>query len=357
MPMVLHTSPYLNIAIQRRFRCTVLDHFCRLIAMTVSELFMTLAVPISAVLVTPHFAAHLLLLFSLGLYVCNYIKCTLKMPRPTIKSSKRSSPGKGAKQQRLEIIDHVTGYGFPSSHTLTAVSIPLFITHYYPELATGWASVLVSGLGTSIIFSRLYLGVHSLPDVVGGFFLGLGVFKMYTRVYDVLYTLDFAFLPLALFAAAYLLFWLHPQASPDSDDESLEESTIVLGCSTGGLIVLWRTALLAAAIGGDSLPYAPKLTLGALVLRVIVALASIAIAKVTGKEVAKVAVKLILSVLKVKAPASDVASNDPQAMAVAEQAKKNYQRWFSNLTRLISYPLLALAVLDVSPWLCSFLLS
>ena len=96
--------------------------------------------------------------------------------------------------------------------------------------------------------------------------------------------LDFAALPLTLLIGAAVLFWAHPSSDPGSDDESLEESTIVIGCSIGALVVLWRTSLLAEPISSGE--FAPDFQ-WSMLLRIAVALSSIVTAKVIGKEVGK----------------------------------------------------------------------
>lgn len=62
-----------------------------------------------------------------------------------------------------------TGPGFPSGHMLAATSLALTLWFVLPT-KWRWVSVLWIVL---VAWSRLYLGVHTVPDVVAGFAIGL----------------------------------------------------------------------------------------------------------------------------------------------------------------------------------------
>jgi undecaprenyl-diphosphatase len=63
-------------------------------------------------------------------------------------------------------------FSFPSGHTMTAFSIALVVTYFYPTLE--WPLYF---LAVSIGLSRIVLGMHFLSDVLAGALLGsaLGV--------------------------------------------------------------------------------------------------------------------------------------------------------------------------------------
>jgi glycerophosphoryl diester phosphodiesterase len=61
-------------------------------------------------------------------------------------------------------------YGFPSGHAQIAVVIWFWIAW---EVRKTWMWVLSSILVAGICFSRLYLGVHDMGDVLGGIVIGL----------------------------------------------------------------------------------------------------------------------------------------------------------------------------------------
>jgi len=61
-------------------------------------------------------------------------------------------------------------FSFPSGHTMTAVSIALVISYFYPSLE----GVLVF-LALNIAISRIVLGMHFLSDVLAGIVLGVAL--------------------------------------------------------------------------------------------------------------------------------------------------------------------------------------
>jgi undecaprenyl-diphosphatase len=61
-------------------------------------------------------------------------------------------------------------FSFPSGHTMTAFSIALVVSYFYPSLE----SVLFF-LALSIAVSRIVLGMHFLSDVLAGIVLGVAL--------------------------------------------------------------------------------------------------------------------------------------------------------------------------------------
>lgn len=61
-------------------------------------------------------------------------------------------------------------FSFPSGHTMTAFSIALVISYFYPGLKGA-----MYFLAASIAVSRVVLGMHFLSDVLAGAVLGSGI--------------------------------------------------------------------------------------------------------------------------------------------------------------------------------------
>lgn len=80
-------------------------------------------------------------------------------------------------------LDYFRGPGFPSGHTALAVALALTLGHYIPRkyhwIVASW--ILLVGL------SRIYLGVHTPLDIVGGFAVGWISYALFrqVRLYDV----------------------------------------------------------------------------------------------------------------------------------------------------------------------------
>jgi len=73
--------------------------------------------------------------------------------------------------QDVHVRVHETGMGYPSGHTMMITVVVLTLWPYLPK---GWRW-LVALLIPAMALSRVYLGVHSPLDVVGGFAVGAGV--------------------------------------------------------------------------------------------------------------------------------------------------------------------------------------
>ena len=61
-------------------------------------------------------------------------------------------------------------FSFPSGHTMTACSIALVVSYFYPSLE---GPLLF--LAVSIAMSRIVLGMHYLSDVLAGMILGIAL--------------------------------------------------------------------------------------------------------------------------------------------------------------------------------------
>eukprot|EP00440_Ansanella_granifera_P009533 gb/GFBE01010329.1/.p1 GENE.gb/GFBE01010329.1/~~gb/GFBE01010329.1/.p1 ORF type:complete len:404 (+),score=72.68 gb/GFBE01010329.1/:1-1212(+) len=215
---------------------------------TVSEGFFILVLPIVSWCVDMQFGRNLLIVSSLGFVSGNFLKNLLELPRPVDVDTSESWHTE-------------RGYGFPSTHALSAILLPLYAMLCFPELQTG-ASYAAGALWmTSIVFSRVYLGVHSVPDVVGGVAMGIclafGYHGFLEGFFNALADLevgrDAVEAGLATTAAAVLLICLgalmlvaHPDPNPRSS--TLDESAVVTGASVG--------ALLGSMLQAGSLPVA-----------------------------------------------------------------------------------------------------
>jgi dihydrosphingosine 1-phosphate phosphatase len=117
------------------------------------------------------YGRHLTMLLALALWACNFIKDGLCLPRPT-------SPPVAKLSSQLYVIE----YGFPSAHAMNSVLMAGFsavycVYHAYadaplaPLAAAGvWAAAAT--FIVAISFSRLYCGMHTATDLVGGLLLG-----------------------------------------------------------------------------------------------------------------------------------------------------------------------------------------
>lgn len=120
-----------------------------------------------------HHLFQFIIFMSLGALSVWLMKRWLEVPRPT-----------GG------IIEEY-GFGFPSGHATMATLFSLLLVYAYlphiKNIVGKWALVIfgliVSG---SISYSRIYLGVHSINDVVGGICLGAFWFMLSVMFYTYL---------------------------------------------------------------------------------------------------------------------------------------------------------------------------
>lgn len=86
----------------------------------------------------------------------------------------------------IHLIDE-TGYSFPSGHSMVALSFYGFITYMlFKQTKNKYNKILLlttfSIIIISIGFSRIYLGVHYLTDVIGGFLLSIIYLIIYINI-------------------------------------------------------------------------------------------------------------------------------------------------------------------------------
>lgn len=118
--------------------------------------FLLLFVPIGYWIFNKNIFARVGLWLLLSALLNAYLKDLLQDPRPTTFFQLDPAVGQS--------------YGFPSGHAQIAIVIWFWIAW---EARKTWIWILCSILVVGICFSRLYLGVHDVEDVLGGIGIGL----------------------------------------------------------------------------------------------------------------------------------------------------------------------------------------
>ncbi|KAG7087336.1 hypothetical protein E1B28_013312 [Marasmius oreades] len=137
--------------------------------------FFMVMLPIMFFFGYPEMGLGLIAVLASGVYFSSFLKDLFCAPRPF------SPP-----VTRLTIGTHHLEYGFPSSHATNCVSLALFFFTHVHNLATPTSDhpasispqiysllvILLLLYTFSIVFGRLYTGMHSFTDVIAGVLLG-----------------------------------------------------------------------------------------------------------------------------------------------------------------------------------------
>ncbi|XP_057751573.1 lipid phosphate phosphatase delta-like [Arachis stenosperma] len=127
-------------------------------------------------------ARQMTLLIAFSDYTGNYIKDVVSALRPPSPPVHRITATKDEEDNALE-------YGLPSSHTLNTVCLSGYLLHYvlyHTKIdgvhATYIGVPLVVLVVTLIGFARVYLGMHSVIDIIAGLLFGLGILAFWLSV-------------------------------------------------------------------------------------------------------------------------------------------------------------------------------
>ncbi|TPX40510.1 hypothetical protein SeMB42_g05961 [Synchytrium endobioticum] len=207
-----------------------------------------------------HYGRGLVIILALGVYITGLLKDWLCLPRPPSPPLVRLSASSSA---HLE-------YGFPSTHAANAVSVSLYslaylLVYVWPSAQWTVAQWLVQCAGTLVLvgygvlvpLSRIYTGMHSLTDVVGGCVCGAAIAAAYMAVLDPFEAwLDGGVVvPATLILATVLSLLIYPDprdACPCYDD-AVSFNAVVCGLLLGdwGVRVLGHSYLTPAPFAGS----------------------------------------------------------------------------------------------------------
>ncbi|TIA92513.1 hypothetical protein E3P99_00588 [Wallemia hederae] len=219
---------------QRRYRRNWLDTYMLWSSFLGAVTFFILLLPI------PYFWGHAeqgrALLQTLAASV--WITCLMKdfccVPRPYSPPVSRISMG----SSHLE-------YGFPSTHSTTAVAQALVLKQWLDESALTDSTKLLLhvllGIATfSVVFGRFYCGMHSSVDCVGGVITGYLIYLTRSLIgpYYKTYISQTSWLtPLSLTALS--LFAVHAHIKPAEDNPAFEDSVAFISVFLGNGIGDW----------------------------------------------------------------------------------------------------------------------
>ncbi|KAG0245506.1 hypothetical protein BGW41_000133 [Actinomortierella wolfii] len=178
LPFIRRETAILH-AMQLKVRHPFLDQYFSLSAFSGTHTFFMIALPVLFWFGYSDIARGFTLIAALGVYWAGFFKASdyFCLPRPLSPPVVRLSRSKST---CLE-------YGFPSSHSTNAVSIALFLySHILLTDSSTWQpytrELACFGLivyAVSIVYGRLYCGMHSITDCVGGSAIGIAIWCAY----------------------------------------------------------------------------------------------------------------------------------------------------------------------------------
>lgn len=220
-----------------------------------------------------------------GVFWSGFLKDFMCLPRPL------SPP-----VHRLTMSPHVAlEYGFPSTHSTNSVSVALFFIsiaceQFTPESPARLVSILACVFyATSVVFGRIYCGMHSVTDCIGGTLLAYIIYWIqwhFKDSFDALFTDDsywvFLCIPVCL-----MLVSLHPD--PMERCPCFEDSVCFIGVVIGVMPGSWlcnqvdycRTGLLSSVLSSNMGP----VTLLFLLVKLVAGVACLFVWRIVCKKV------------------------------------------------------------------------
>lgn len=170
-----------------------------------------------------------------GVFWSGFVKDMLCLPRPLSPPLHRITMSGSA---ALE-------YGFPSTHSTNAVSVAVYAIHMLRssgETSDSTAHAAMQAAlyfyAASIVFGRLYCGMHGFLDVIIGTLLGAllaAVEILFGNSFDHWVCQDSFSAPLIVTLVILVLVRIHPEPADDCPcfDDSVCFAGVVIGCEIG----------------------------------------------------------------------------------------------------------------------------
>lgn len=244
LPIVRWETPYVAW-LQTTMRSPFLDSYFAMAANLGTHTFYMIFLPILFWCGFTRAGRGQTQVLALGVFISGFIKDMLCLPRPLSPPLQRITMSGSA---ALE-------YGFPSSHSTNAISIVIYWLYLLRggDSPSTTSNLVVQGLvycyAFSIVFGRLYCGMHGFFDVVLGCGLGwlIGWAQCeYGDVFDqwILTTDPKRLIMLEL--VVLVLIRIHPEPADDCPcfDDSVSFAGVIMGIQMGG----WHFATMPYAL-------------------------------------------------------------------------------------------------------------
>ncbi|KAJ0027399.1 hypothetical protein Pint_36345 [Pistacia integerrima] len=276
-PLILQIQNY-----QHKF----LDAFFSGLSCVVSVPFYTAFLPFLFWSGHGKLARQMTLLMAFCDYLGNAVKDVVSAPRPTSPPVRRITATKDEKENAME-------YGLPSSHTLNTVCLSGYLVHYilsYYQLDNGFikfaAVAFVCLLVGLIGIGRIYLGMHSLIDIIGGLAMGLLILSFWLKVHEYIDNFIVSGQNVTSFWAALSFLLLFAYPTPEFPTPSFEFHTAFNGVALGIVAGVQQTY---SQFHHEAVPrlFTSEFTGPVFIGRILVGLPTILLVKFCSKALAK----------------------------------------------------------------------
>lgn len=219
-------------------------------------------------------------IWCLSMYIGQGLKDIICWPRPACPPAIRAH-----QQWALE-------YGMPSTHAMVSITVP-FAAHFFTTSRydyPGYLGVLAACIFCILVSSsRIYLGMHSLADIVAGILLGVVLLVVLVPLTDAVdsFLLTHPASPGILMTTAVTLMLMYPGSKYSS---AKEDTAIIMGSTFGLMFGSWMCYQMGS-IRGPPLepPYAiiwPSLEMwGLSLLRTVIGLVTVIATRAVMKPV------------------------------------------------------------------------
>ncbi|KAH7043229.1 sphingosine-1-phosphate phosphohydrolase [Macrophomina phaseolina] len=234
IPIVRWETPYLAY-MQDVLRTPALDSYFAFTANLGTHTFFMIMLPILFWCGYTNLGKAMVHVLASGVFWSGFVKDMLCLPRPLSPPLHRITMSGSA---ALE-------YGFPSTHSTNAVSVAVYAIHmlHTSEAAAGSTThtalqVALYFYAVSIVFGRLYCGMHGFFDVVIGTILGAllaGVEILFGNAFDHWVCQESFTAPLIVILVILVLVRVHPEPADDCPcfDDSVCFAGVVIGVEVG----------------------------------------------------------------------------------------------------------------------------
>ncbi|XP_043692199.1 lipid phosphate phosphatase delta-like [Telopea speciosissima] len=305
-------------------------------------------------------ARQMTLLMAFCDYLGNSVKDVVSAPRPSSPPVRRLTATKDEEENALE-------YGFPSSHALNTVCLAGYLLHYvlYSAENRGATHALIGVTVACLLvglvsLGRIYLGMHSVVDVLGGLVFGLVILAFWLTVHEYMDRFIVSGHNVSPFWTAFSFLLLFAYPTPERPTPSFEYHTAFNGVILG-MVIGFQQAHHHFHRKAIRHICSPQLSLPVFVGRILFGIPAIILVKFCSKALAKWILPVLANTLGIPIRSS---SYIPQLnISLSGENAESQKMFFSPQDsfdvdtgiRFLQYAILAWSIVDLVPPLFSLL--